>query len=439
MARHAQIPWVIRNILTLLTVIMFIKVGGFFSVVEDRTLGQVFKVITRVGMTGLTLWIFMTIKGIIGMSNIRFKSPMPLILYVMYLTLGFISFTWSNKIQYSALQWFMTFESLVFVIIYMKTIALVNEHFPDFGIDLVKVFTRVIFFILLIMVIGSFIDPDTFYRGMRGGEEQRFGGYFMNPNELGMLASIGSALAFLYAQKAEKKFWPIAMTLLCIAALLMTASRSSLIGFLLIIGILIMKSEHKNLKIVMIIGGVLAVPVAVRFIIFKDGGGLDEVLSMTGRIPFWKALLAEGITREPFFGFGFMRIDYTDYFQGRNTYKAAMTHNTFMQVLLNVGFVGFFIVFWQVVSTFRNWVKEKGHRYSDFFIAMVIPVVINSLTEFGIFGDANYGILFWQFLIVLFIVEVDPKRSISQIARSKILQSRYYWNKEERKVAMPEG
>ncbi len=116
-----------------------------------------------------------------------------------------------------------------------------------------------------------------------------------------------------------------------------------------------------------------------------------------------------------------------------------MSHKPTYEEFLNIGFVRFFIVFWQVVSTFRNWVAEKGHRYSDFFIAMVIPVVINSLTEFGIFGDANYGILFWQFLIVLFIVEVDPKRSISQIARSKILQSRYYWNKEEKKVVIPDS
>ena len=77
--------------------------------------------------------------------------------------------------------------------------------------------------------------------------------------------------------------------------------------------------------------------------IFKDDGGIDEVLSMTGRLPFWTALLNEGIVREPFFGFGFMRINYTDYFQGLNTYPAKMTHNTFMQVLMNLGFVGFFI------------------------------------------------------------------------------------------------
>lgn len=438
MARHAKLPWIIRNIGAVLTVIMFIKVGGFFSIFEDRTLGQIYKVITRVGMTGATLMVFWRVKGIIGMSNIKYQNAMPLILYSLYLALGFASFTWSTKVAYSALQWFMTFESMVFVVIYMKTIALVNEHFTDKAIDLIKLFSQVIFFILFIMVIGSFIDPDLFYREMRGGEEKRFGGYFQNPNELGMLASIGAALCFLYVQR-EKRFMPGFMMFVCVLALLLTASRSSLIGFLMIIGILIMKSDHKKLKIAMVGGGILAVPVAIRFIIFKDGGGVDEVLSMTGRVPFWSALLNEGIVREPFFGFGFMRIDYTDYFQGRNTYAGHMTHNTFMQVLLNLGFVGFFIAFWQVVSTFKNWVIEKGHRYSDFFIAMVIPVIINSLTEFGIFGDANYGILFWQFLIVLFVIQIDSKRTLAQVARSKVLQSRYYWDKEKRQTVVPES
>jgi len=390
-------------------------------------------------MTALTLLIFSRIKGLIGMSNLRFKNPTPLILYALYLALGFVSFGWSTKIGYSALQWFMTFESLIFVIIYMKTIALVNEHFTDHFIDLTKIFSKSIFFILLIMIVGSFIDPDLFYRGMRGGEEQRFGGYFMNPNELGMLSSIGAALSFLFLQKSDKKLWPGLMLALCIAALILTASRSSLIGFMAIMGILVLRSDNRKMKLAMAAGAAIAVPFAIKTIIFKDGGGVDEVLSMTGRIPFWTALLQEGITREPFFGFGFMRIDYTDYFQGRNTYKASMTHNTFMQVLLNLGFVGFFIVFWQVVATFRNWVVDKTSRYRDFFIAMVIPVIINSLTEFGIFGDANYGILFWQFLIVLFIVEVDPKRSLHDTVRANWIQARYYGvtNNSSRPVPAP--
>jgi hypothetical protein len=37
------------------------------------------------------------------------------------------------------------------------------------------------------------INPDVFFRLTDGGEEARLGGTMMNPNELGMLAGVGSA------------------------------------------------------------------------------------------------------------------------------------------------------------------------------------------------------------------------------------------------------
>ena len=242
---------------------------------------------------------------------------------------------------------------------------------------------------------------------MRGGEEIRLGGWIMNPNELGMLASMLGALAYVYLMdvKGKQKIFPILAMIGALVILLLTSSRSSLIGFLLIIGLLIFKSENKKLKIALFAMMIIVAPLAINMIIFKDGGGVEEVMSMTGRLPFWTALLNEGIIKEPFFGYGFMRINYTDYFQGLNTYPGKMTHNTFMQVLMNLGFVGLFIALFQVIFTIRNFFINKGNDYGHFFIAMVIPVMINSFTEFGIFGDANYGILFWQFLIFLFLFE----------------------------------
>ena len=47
-------PWLIRNIATVLTIIFFVKVAGYFTVIEDRTITQIFKVIARIGMTGTT-------------------------------------------------------------------------------------------------------------------------------------------------------------------------------------------------------------------------------------------------------------------------------------------------------------------------------------------------------------------------------------------------
>jgi len=403
----AKDPFLIRNISTLLSIVLFIKIAGYFSITDVKIITQIFKVISRVGMTITVFYMLQRLKSFGCVNILQLKNTFNLILYVVYLILGFASFAWSTDPMYSALQWFMTFESFVFVYFFFLVVYTVNIFYPHKKISLVNLFVKAIFPIILIFILGSFILPDFFYREMRGGEETRLGGWIMNPNELGMLSSMLGALSYLFLleQKGLRKIFPILAMIGALVILMLTSSRSSLIGFLLIIGLLILKSDNKKLKTVLFVVMLLVAPIAINTIIFKDGGGVEEVMSMTGRLPFWTALLNEGIVKEPFFGYGFMRINYTDYFQGLNTYPGKMTHNTFMQVLMNLGFVGLFVALFQVFFTIRNFVISRKNAYGKFFIALVIPVMINSFTEFGIFGDANYGILFWQFLIFLFLFE----------------------------------
>lgn len=420
-----RIPAIIRNISSLLIMIMFFKIAGYFTIVDDRTITQILKVILRIGMTICILYTYHRIVSYGCVASFVYKNSFNIMLYAVYLFLGMASFLWSTKPSYSSLQWLMTFESFVFVFFFIKVIILVNYYFPDYKVDMIKIFSWAIFFIQVILLIGSLIAPDVFYREMRGGEEIRFGGYLMNPNELGMLASIGAALGYLLFQTSKKKFWPLIILLTGVLTLALTTSRSSMIGFLLIMFVLIVKSDNKKLKMIMVVGIGLAVPFILQYVIFKEGGGVEEVMSMTGRIPFWTALLNEGIVREPFLGFGFMRINYIDTFQGVHTYPGRMTHNTFMQVLMNLGFIGFFIAFWNLVLTIKNFFIEKGHFYGDFFIAMLIPVFINSLTEFGIFGDANYAILFYQFMMFLFVIKYHPQLSLTEKVKLKLLYKKY--------------
>ena len=417
--KHKE-PFFIRNIEWILVIILLIKIASYFSVTEVRIIRQFFKVISRVGMTVSILLILIRLRTLGCVNTWRLKNSLNVFLYILYLGLGFVSFTWSTDPSYSALQWFMTFESFVFVFIFFKVICTLNQYFSHHQINLIDIFIKSTFPILLTFAIGSFAFPDIFYREMRGGDEIRLGGWIMNPNELGMLASLNGALAYVMLTKGEKveKIFPLISIAVAIAILFLTASRSSLIGFVIIIGILILRSNSKKLKVTMILGMLILVPLAIRFIIFKNEGGISEVLSMTGRIPFWTALLNEGIVKEPFFGYGFMRINYIDHFQGLNTYAGNMTHNTFLQVLMNLGFVGFFIALFQVILTIKNYLKNKRTVYGDFFIALFIPVMINSFTEFGIFGDANYGILFWQFLIFLFVFE--KRHFLTSIERLKV-------------------
>jgi len=172
-------------------------------------------------------------------------------------------------------------------------------------------------------------------------------------------------------------------------------------------------------------GAIIAAPILFNTVIVKQGD-LQEVLSMTGRIPFWKALLDEGLVKSPWVGFGYMRIAEGDYFISLHSYAARMTHNTFIQVLMNLGFIGFFIVIMQMVATFYAFLKSKQTYLKTFFAVVFIPIFINSLTEFGIFGENNFGILFYQFLIMLFCLEYYPHFTFRQQLKLTHRQHRFF-------------
>src|SRR4249920_456927 len=101
-------------------------------------------------------------------------------------------------------------------------------------------------------------------------------------------------------------------------------------------------------------------------------------MNMTGRIPFWKDLLTYNFPRAPWAGYGYMRIDYSDKFDSLNAYAGAMTHNTFLQVLLGLGLVGLLIVLLQLSTFFHSINNHKIKALSQQSILMFIPILINS-------------------------------------------------------------
>jgi O-antigen ligase len=164
-------------------------------------------------------------------------------------------------------------------------------------------------------------------------------------------------------------------------------------------------------------------PIAINQIILKGGDEkrMEEILTLTGRLPFWHALITEGLPREPLLGFGYMRIDYKDFFQSVHTYPGKMTHNTFMQVLMNLGFIGLTIALFQVYFTLRAFFTENKET-TLMLIGILIPILINSFTEFGIFGESNYGILFYQ--LIIFSVSFKNRMHITPIQKLHLKKRR---------------
>jgi O-antigen ligase len=250
-------------------------------------------------------------------------------------------------------------------------------------------------------VVGMWVNPDVFFRLTHGGEEARLGGYMMNPNELGMLAGVGVAGLLFDLKRNHKKWWTLFKLLILFYGLFLTGSRSSLIGAILIIGFHVLQSEKKKIALGVLAVMIVVSPIAIYKVVLKDGDPerMEEIFSLTGRLPFWSALINEGLPREPLLGFGFMRIDYKEFFQSTHTYPGKMTHNTFMQVLMNLGFIGLFVVLCQLIFTLVGISRESSEK-KLMLLSLLIPLIINSFTEFGIFGESNFGILFYQLIIL---------------------------------------
>ena len=387
----------LKKIDRLLLVVFFIMVAGFFTWSENVTITRIFKVISRIGMTVAIYFVYRKIINYGAVNSFGWENILSPLLYVGYLLLGLASITWSTDPGYSSLQWVMAFESFVFAFYFMRCYMLLNEYFPGNSVRLYNTLGNTVFGLILIFVIGNFVDPDTYMRAVEGGTDFRLGGYIMNPNELGMLSGLGLSCLIFDLYRKHNTFWTFIKIVVILYALILTKSRSSLIGFLLIVFFHIRRSNSVKLKIAVYAATIAVIPVAVQTLMLR-AGGLDEILSMTGRLPFWKALIAEGLPREPLLGFGFMRIDYHDHFKSVHTYAGHMTHNTFLQVLMNLGFIGFTLVLFQMFFTFKGFGRQSEEK-KLMLLGILIPVMINSMTEFGIFGEANYGILFYHLLI----------------------------------------
>lgn len=408
-----------------LFIVLLLMVAGFFTWSENVLITRGIKVVGRMGVLTSTYGIYRMILNYGAVDAMRWKNMFAPFLYFAYLGLGLASFMWSTDPGFSALQWFMTTQSLVFAYYFIKSIRLLDTYFPGHAVRLYHLLGNAAFVLMAVFVIGMYADPDTFFRMTNGGEEARLGGYIMNPNELGMLAGVGIACLIFDLYRRHRMAYTLLKLGLLFYGLFVTGSRSSLIGVVLIVFFHINQSTNTRLKYAIMGVVLLALPYAVNKVILKDDGGrLEEVMSMTGRLPFWQALISEGLPREPLLGFGFMRIDYKEYFQSTHTYPGKMTHNTFMQVLMNLGFVGLTLVLFQMLATFRG-MFSADKEVKLMLLGLLIPILINSFTEFGIFGESNYGILFYQLLF--FSVSFEQRTVLTRVERLHLARRRPDW------------
>ena len=393
-------------LLVLLIIIMALRITSYFTLFPSSIgVTRVVKVGMRFLLSGFCWMMILTMRRSLKDFSFAYENHLSGLFYVAYALLGIASIIWSTDVGFTILQLLMLLESMFFVWVFYHFMV-IGEHLTEGRASFAKILAVSVGIISIGFLIGLYIDPSTFYRDTHGGAVSRLGGFIINPNELGMLAVIGAAMTYIRMREGGGLFWNIIFWGLCVAVLLLTQSRSSLGAFLLVTGMFILMSKSAWLKIGSIGAAVVVLPILIQTIVIKEGD-VGEVMSMTGRLPFWSDLITYGFPDRPILGYGFMSISaspFTNKFDSIHAYAASMTHNTFVQVLINLGLVGAFICIIQMTLTFVAIGKSKNTNLKLTAIAMLIPLIINSATEFGIFGEANYGIYFYHLVILMFII-----------------------------------
>ena len=215
-----------------LFIILLLMVACFFTWSENIVITRAIKVVGRLGVLFASYVIFKKIINYGAVDALKWKNNLSLSLYLAYLGLGLLSFAWSTNVGYSALQWFMTSQTLVFCYFFIKSLFILDEYFPNHSIRLYNLLGNTVFVLISVFVVGMWVNPDVFFRLTHGGEEARLGGYMMNPNEIGMLAGVGVAGLIFDIKRDHKKWWTIFKLLVLFYALYATGSRSSLIVLL---------------------------------------------------------------------------------------------------------------------------------------------------------------------------------------------------------------
>ncbi|WNJ19313.1 O-antigen ligase family protein [Pontibacter sp. G13] len=400
------------GLITLFIIFIFLRINSYFMISESAAVTRIFKTGLRSLLTGVFFLMCRKFDDPRNPTQFEYRNILGFALYIQYLFLGFASIMWSSDRAWSALQVAMDVECVVFVFFAWRSFLIYNDqgkYSRPMHLDYV-VFCAVSW-IAVQFLLGAIVNPDAYFRATHGGEVQRLGGWIINPNELGMLCVVGAGCMYTHLMRSKLTFWKGLGWVLILLALLLTQSRSSLISFFGTTFYFVLASGKAKLIIPTFVIGVLVSPV-LFFTIFVKEGDVDEVMSMTGRLPFWQDLLTYGFTERPLQGFGFMRIYHTDRFPSIRSYPGAMTHNTFMQLLLNLGLMGAVTCGSQMLFTFRGWMREQNKFLKHLGVGMFIGIFVNSLTEFGIFGDANYGIMWWLFIVHIYFMKVKGRPNL---------------------------
>ena len=371
------------------------------------------------------------LRGLVGSYHVFLRSPGALLL--AYWAWTFISAAYSNNPTYTLAASFGLLAWIFFG-------ASMAERFSKAEI-LVTILLSCSIFVYVSWILFLFVPVlGQFYTGGEG-RIVRFIGLAGQPNQAGQICAVyllSLVSLFLSERRAldgRSQFllwWFVVGGFLAVLALVLTQSRGSMGGLAAALIVLFLQ-RSRSLPVALMLA-MAAVPIGVAIFVsmlnplaqfgellvgISRGGSAEEILTLTGRTTLW-SFVWDRILETPIAGHGYgasagvIAEGYTTRWGG----QTVSAHNAFLQTLLDLGFVGGFLLVAVFVSSFVSMLK----RPNDFKDAMFVFVFVVCLLESGISKAASAMCLIW--VISLFCKESGdglagaPARRITTPVRS---------------------
>jgi exopolysaccharide production protein ExoQ len=409
---------------TFLFVLLTVRIVSYFSLMEgvgnDHQIKFATRIATLVACFAVIGWHYLGIRQ--KKSRLSLRNRGLVFVYGVFLYVASVSLLYTSSLGDSTRQLLMYIESIAFAAFFYASVVLTRSE---------SLLPRALFWaislITAVFLVGAYINPAMFFRGTHGGAVLRLGGFIINPNSLGLLIVLGIGLLLSHASvnhnwKSRASLAVMAPILL--TGLILTSSRSSLVALACVLLYIVASSASVRTRFVLIGGSVMIAVFGFDFfhdIIFKQDD-VSEVLSMTGRVPFWIDLVSIAVPERPFLGYGFQQLWIDGKFSSPNAYTSEMAHNTFLQVQLGLGVVGLVVVLLQLAITVWAAFAARHTEVGRTAMVLLIPLIVNSITDFGIFGFMNFGVTFYQ--LVIFMLVIHPRNYAAPVPRARFARWR---------------
>lgn len=276
--------------------------------------------------------------------------------------------------------------------------------------DVKQFWTLNIAFLFLLVCssyIGIIITPSEALKEIRGGAMVTLEGVYptINSNSLTQMTAIIIIVYFIrhiYSSKIKLNY--LAVIVFTFPALILSYGRTSILA--LFISLVILLALNKNYLYLSVLGLIAAVIVWTDgysyVMLFLDKGGTLD--TMSGRLYYWPNVW-DLFIESPIFGYGFYVGARVIFAEKVNIESFATTDNTYFDVLLSVGILGF-IPFALMLYSFIKKIFRKGFflnnkdiirfRFELVFVAFII--LFRSLT------GPSFQILHWNLILFLSVI-----------------------------------